>query len=233
MTEKEILGFDPNELNIFFRKEASEKTKTKIYLAGKISSVRDWRGMIMGNYYRVCSIDDYDRIHNGKNKAIDYLANEAIEEIPGIENTYITGPFFISCDHSCYHGANSHGLGLHQIGCNEGDDLVFGDWQVKWICLRQIDRADFLFAYIDSPDCYGTLHEIAYAQAKGKPTVIVFATPELRQQMWFSCADSLELTKDECKYDSVISQKMGYESCLMGSEMTKNVHTLLKRIGTK
>lgn len=41
-------------------------------------------------------------------------------------------------------------------------------------CFRQIDNCDAVYAYIDSSDCYGTLVELGYANAKGKPIYLVF-----------------------------------------------------------
>lgn len=207
MTEKEILGFDPNELNIF-RKEASEKTKTKIYLAGKIDSIGDWRNkIIFDKQYtmstRVCSFMCWDVEENGGK---NFLADEALLKIPDV-NIYTCGPFFISCDHSCFHGQSSHGVGLNQITCCDEKNLTFDENDVKEICMKQIDRSDLVLAYIDSPDCYGTLYEIAYAKTIGKPVILVFSTAKLKFDMWFYC-DKNTLTLDECNVKKIVENKV-------------------------
>ena len=46
-------------------------------------------------------------------------------------------------------------------------------------------QSDFVFAYIDSPSCYGTLYEIGYAKGRNKPVAVMFANPKLKNDMWF------------------------------------------------
>jgi nucleoside 2-deoxyribosyltransferase len=57
--------------------------------------------------------------------------------------------------------------------------------------MKQLEASDFVFAYIDSWSCFGTLCEIGYAHAKRIPVVIYFASKELQEDMWFAaeCAD--------------------------------------------
>jgi hypothetical protein len=43
-------------------------------------------------------------------------------------------------------------------------------------CLMGIDQSDMVFAYINSEDCYGTLVEIGYAHARGKPITLATAS---------------------------------------------------------
>ena len=45
-------------------------------------------------------------------RAIQNLIKTAVEGLRDNDIT-IVGPFFLSCDHSCYHGQNSHGVGLN------------------------------------------------------------------------------------------------------------------------
>ncbi len=50
-------------------------------------------------------------------------------------------------------------------------------------------RADYVFAYIESADCYGTLIELGMASARGIPTVIGFApelSPSDRDDLWMA-----------------------------------------------
>jgi len=134
-----------------------------VYLAGKISPY-DWRAK-----FGYCFTLDHEDIAGG---CIVHV-NDSLS---------ITGPFFISCDHGCYHGEGSHGVGASDGGCM---GHFFSRKDVLEICKQQIDRAEILFAYIDCCDCYGTLAEIGYAHAKGKDIVIVFSNPEIKKEMWF------------------------------------------------
>lgn len=203
----EVLNFDPTKLNVF-------SNKKYIYLAGKISPTNDWRGKIMTDNFRVCSFGGYDVIDYGGKK---FLADEAIIDIPETDNLKTCGPFFLSCDHSCFHGVSSHGLGANQEPCIQENEIRFSEQDVKDICLSQINRSDLVLAYIDSPDCYGTLYEISYAESKDIPVIIVFETPKLKQDMWFYTVSKqvTTLTLDECKYSSVIEKKIRHHSDLV------------------
>ena len=143
-----------------------------VYLAGKIAP-NDWRNRFC--YYR--GIPEHPE---------DIPYGSIIVK----DNITITGPFFISCDHGCYHGDGKHGVGavnsLHSDewgGCM-GNYYTRDD--VLNICKGQIDKAEIVFAYINCNDCYGTLAEIGYAHAKGKDIVIAFSNEKLRQEMWFA-----------------------------------------------
>lgn len=53
-------------------------------------------------------------------------------------------------------------------------------------CLAAIDCCDIVFAYINSPDCHGTLIELGYARARGKRIWVHFASVDLRREVWFA-----------------------------------------------
>lgn len=137
-----------------------------IYLAGKIG-MNDWR-----NRFYSCRYITYN---DGK-----FIAEGGT--IKPSDHITITGPFFISCDHGCYHGEGQHGVGAENGGC-EGD--LFTRDEVLEICKSQINRAEIVFAYIDCRDCYGTIAEIGYAHATDKDIIIFFANAELKEEMWF------------------------------------------------
>ncbi|MBO7710583.1 MAG: hypothetical protein J6S83_08950 [Lachnospiraceae bacterium] len=147
-----------------------------VYLAGKIGH-HGWREKIV--------------------QRVDELPDEIYIKKPSatyIDGLYTTGPFFICCDHGCYHGAESHGVGAYSdadFDTNHGfyPDLCSGTGVpselVPIICKNQITSSDFVFAYIDSDSCFGTLCEIGFAVGKGIPVVTMFASKELRKSMWF------------------------------------------------
>lgn len=75
-------------------------------------------------------------------------------------------------------------------------------------CLNQIDFCDAVHAYINSLDCYGTLVELGYAAAKGKPIYLVIDSSlqqfsaaacfgEEKDELWF--VKSLPTVKD-CRF---------------------------------
>jgi len=110
------------------------------------------------------------------------------------------GPSALSCDHGCWHDED-HGISSayrqqeEKMGitnseyipvyANDPDELQpsnscpdgsngLSRGQALARCLHQIRSCDALYAYIDSPDCHGTLCEIGYAHALGIPIYIVF-----------------------------------------------------------
>ena len=142
-----------------------------VYLAGKIWK-NDWRNKFCN--YRHIPDEPYE-IAQG----FQYDVNA---------NLTITGPFFISCDHGCYHGNGTHGVGAdysggHSGGCCMG--YYYDRTQVFNICESQIDKAEIIFAYINCRDCYGTIAEIGYAYATGKDIFILFSDWSIEEDMWF------------------------------------------------
>ena len=117
----------------------------KIYFAGKIGRL-DWRHDIALGLYRT-----------------DYNSFGAEEILPLDDNWYV-GPFFISCDHSCGHGENTHGVGNKETTCFESPPRK----EVFNKCINQITQCDYVFCWLDSNEAYGTLFELGVAYEKGK-----------------------------------------------------------------
>jgi hypothetical protein len=63
-----------------------------------------------------------------------------------------------------FHGSKV--IGQHGSSNGEEDGLIVQE------CSKAISRADLLFAYINRPDCFGTLVEIGMAKASGVFTVV-------------------------------------------------------------
>lgn len=169
-----------------------------IYLAGKIEK-NGWREEIVG--YRC------NDMHGG-----DYSKQELIDHCFRYNNgTIITGPWFLACDHGCYHGDNSHGLGINQLGCPDANGDIFSEKEVYDICIEQIDHSDIVFAYINDKTCYGSIYEIAYAYAVGKCVIIIFDNEELMSDMWFMCqgAHIVDVLGDKTvkeKFDEILAK---------------------------
>lgn len=155
-----------------------------VYLAGKISS-NGWREKIisMRRDENLSNFEyTYDKIKNHK---IKY--NDSID---------IVGPFFINCDHSCYHGENCHGVGIEKNTCI--GEKTFTQSQVYSICTYQIRKSDIVFAYIDDNTCYGSLFELGYAASLNKPILILYSNKKTMKDMWF-------INQSSYHYDIIIN----------------------------
>lgn len=138
----------------------------RVYLAGKIEP-NDWRGAILGEHHRAASLD--------LDPAADTIDcwPEAPFKVDGVPFTYV-GPWFVSCDHCCYHGRSKHGT---LDGCM-GEPLspgnphdYYGDearWLVPQLAITALRKADIIFAWLDGPEAYGTIFELGYAIGSGK-----------------------------------------------------------------
>lgn len=129
-----------------------------LYLAGKIAK-NDWRHQIVPDLRGHLWTDG--PIHT---EAFSYV-----------------GPFFVSCDHGCNHGPNSHGA----AGGNEIGESEFSKQDVINNNMTALANADLLFAYITATDCHGTLVEIGWALANGIRIVIAFAPGIPSDDFWY------------------------------------------------
>jgi hypothetical protein len=149
--------------------------KPKVYLAGKIEK-HCWRSQYVGG------LRDYEYYDEGSS---DYRQPKDCGNF-----TYV-GPFFIGCDHGCFHGKDSHGVGVAM----EGDCSIpsLGCKQTFDACVEQIRSADLFFVRIAEEDCFGTLVEVGIAHQLGKRIHIHFLSQRLADSMWFpaQCADSV------------------------------------------
>lgn len=157
-----------------------------VYLAGKIR--KDcWRHTIVRGL-RDAWTDSYGNLaaHSWpvlRGSVLDGLADYA-------------GPYFVSCDHGCAHSpvdGRTHGL---TGGCIEttgapGSSAPTAREVARRSCLAAVRSSTLVFAYIDEPDAFGTLHELGYAEALGKRTVICL-DPALGEEtiadLWFASA---------------------------------------------
>lgn len=163
----------------------------KVYLAGKISK-GDWRqGVVSG-------LDGY-----GDQASGDSPWPVLKSAICG-EHDY-TGPYFIGCDHGCFHGADTHGVGaygglLEATGVDQApgahcSGIPSQRKDVRANCMKAIAESDVVFAWLDSLDAFGTLVEIGAAHALNK--TIIIAGPAVYHDLWFAyeCADSFRITE--------------------------------------
>lgn len=143
-----------------------------VYLAGKIRK-HCWRHSLVSGL----------RDHSWNDGAL-----------PQVDFVYV-GPFFVGCDHGCFHNSSSHGtVAKRGVNVCAGRD-VHAEFdsphrEVANLCLGAVAKADLLFCYIDSNDCYGTLVEIGYALEQNVSVVIAFApgiASTVHNDFWFAC----------------------------------------------
>lgn len=172
---------------------------TKLYLAGKISK-NDWRHSIVAGLRSL-----HPHFEDGPSIPDQWPILEK-----SINDTYdYTGPFFVSCDHGCYHGRDTHGI--NSEGCGGPPtpldtrphlyDTSNTRYKIVKLCRDAILRSDFVFVWVDSMSVYGSLFEIGFAYAN-KKRIWWGYPPKLydRSDLWFAeshasqivCADTAE-----------------------------------------
>ena len=163
----------------------TRKSRPKVYLAGKIRQTC-WRHLL-----------------------IDGLRNHSWNDgaLTQVDFDYL-GPFFISCDHGCYHRDTTHGAG---IGCTPDFDVHA--WCVAQYCRHAVQQSDLVFAYIESSDCYGTIAELERAHTHNIPVVVAFApglANENKNEFWFVCtlARSVIYDVDESQLPALLQASL-------------------------
>lgn len=127
----------------------------KIYLAGKMGD--PWRHTI------VKGLEMAEREVRARKTDTDQLLWPVLR------------PYRAICVHG---GENHHGVN----GCCVVDDVITDLQQVKQCCLSAIDQCDMVFAsYLNSKEPFGTVFELGYAEAKGKPVITWIESEEYPQ----------------------------------------------------
>lgn len=137
-----------------------ELLNPKIYFAGKISK-NDWRNDLV-------KLNDNPSWNNiGRWDYWGIWEDKNYKKYAPQDGFIYTGPFFVSCDHGCSHGDSTHGAGENaciQFSPTKKD--IFNG------CIEQINDSDYVFCWIDSLDCYGTIFELGMAHNMGKKIFI-------------------------------------------------------------
>lgn len=169
------------------------KTPVKtFYLAGKITGTT-WRDAIVPGWSEENHSSSYWQAFYDYDETSTWCVVPNVCMCGGVGLHY-SGPWWRDM---FGHGLSSNSAGPHGYSSiDECPDV--SDEFIQEIRLREtkvlravceaIENADMLFAWIDSPDCYGTIYEIGFAKALGK--VVVVATDEAfletapSYQMW-------------------------------------------------
>jgi hypothetical protein len=168
-----------------------------LYCAGKIAA-NDWRNDLFGTR-------DITGIWNGRGWEVYDHPPRFVGRGNGGDHPdwRYAGPFFVRCDHKCGHGAATHGCGANEP---DYDELFFGGIGADGGCLNDVGTpsraqmleacfdciraADCVFVWIDEDfaTAHGTMTEIGYAAALGKP-IYAARSPAARGlnmvEMWF------------------------------------------------
>jgi len=139
--------------------------KPRIYLAGKIAQ-EGWRSDIA-------------------RPSLGYDAEQALDPsyVVDCPQFLYGGPFYIGCKHACTMCPTRHGV----MGCCGTDEDAEGRKKVYNANRERIRRSDFVFAYINEPDCFGTIGEVGIAAQCGIPIAVAFGpavTGQLYLEMW-------------------------------------------------
>lgn len=129
-----------------------------VYFAGKISQ-SDWRHRLP---FQGVSLRGFEQS----------LDPQEVHRLPVQGGHTYCGPYFFADDHGGGHGCKTHGSrDTSGGGSKSGSDDARGDFVVQK-CLTHIRAAAVVFAWIDTLDCFGTLIELGYAHALGKPILV-------------------------------------------------------------
>jgi hypothetical protein len=115
-----------------------------------------------------------------------------VTETPILENAiapglHYSGPWFVGCDHGCFHSPGTHGAIDDGENCGSGSPAAIPYEKrhlVAFAALWQIKRSNIIFAWIESADAFGTLVEIGVAT--GLKKTIWLGGPERIPEHWFS-----------------------------------------------
>lgn len=106
-----------------------------------------------------------------------------------------TGPFFSISGGDHYAGPiepGDHACGEYRLVRSRQDDWPYVETTFTdrpWVAAQAkaaIDACDLMFAWIDSPDCYGTLLEIGYALGVGKVVEVRFKRGVALDELWLT-----------------------------------------------
>lgn len=160
-------------------------TDSAIYLAGKIpqSGVCDAREGEGDAYFGECSCSGF-----AAQGCLSYDWRRELFANLDLEDPYdVIGQPLVPGLHADSHSI-THGYRY------AGPDLAMGHGQLGHRdivddCLRLLDRANVLFAWVNRPDVHGTLLEIGYARGRGIPIYVAYDSrhvEDLAGDGWFA-----------------------------------------------
>lgn len=161
-----------------------------VYLAGRFHNP-DWRASLThpSFLFRDMSNRAIERADAGHGEILhDRMWHRQSHALLGA--LHYVGPFYVSLESGEHDMPRSHSHADSVTPEPDGGHCVAPTYDatqrrsiVAGLCLDAIRECDLVFAWIDSPDCYGTIAELGYAHAHGKE--IWIAGPESLADLWF------------------------------------------------
>lgn len=154
------------------------------YLAGKITGT-DWRQQIVSDW-------SYENHSNSYFQAyFDYASWEQWGVVPNVctvmdgVRLHYSGPWWR--DSYC-HGFSDESGFPHGYTAEAHAEIAPLQAEIANAAASGIAKADMLFAWVDSSDCFGTLVEIGYAKGLRKVVVVAFSSRLNCRELWFARA---------------------------------------------
>jgi hypothetical protein len=157
---------------------------TRIYFAGKITR-NGWRHSIIPELRSAWWGARIDTADPSDIEPVEF-------EICDKRLLYV-GPYFVGCDHGCFHGPESHGI----IGKNlPVDDRIEAPerYAVFNRCIHWLSSAHVVFAHIETQDAQGSMFELGWAHCQNIPTFINFTTNALAAEYWFPARGAMQVS---------------------------------------
>lgn len=187
----------------------------RVYFAGKVSS-NGWRQSI---------VDLRNEIHHQLGSPYELMCDYERITKPGLRtehNFVYGGPFLFSCDHGCYHGDTSHGMGAGNDYYSLCSDCGTKRSDVFNWCITSINQSDIIFCYLEDVTAYGTVFELGYAYSRKVP-IYIYLSPRLKlediQELWFS----LEGAKVVKKVNKIEDALQDFKQRLIADKQNKCV----------
>ena len=185
-----------------------------VYLAGKVSK-NCWRNTIVD--LRCASWNEPPCSEPLSENAFWPMLEVVIKEKHVHAKLDYVGPYFVSCDHGCFHGDRSHGMmPSREDVCRDVlapavSDPVDTRSIVRRLCLDALRRADIVFAWIESLDAFGTLFELGYAASLGKRIVIAAPYDLDLREWWFALQPHRIIRARETDLRSILAEAVNPE----------------------
>lgn len=167
----------------------------KVFLSGKVDEHSGkWRDLLLGEKWVDGRLGPrWGLLHTTPDPFDQPFANWPVQQGIVLGTHDYVGPYRQTLTEDLdnkhfgyFHGVSSRG-NHGQMDMDDQQRIVAG-------CMKAIENCDLFFAYLNTPDCFGTICEIGYARAKGKFIAVVvndtlFSSlqPISPDDMWFAC----------------------------------------------
>jgi hypothetical protein len=150
-----------------------------VYCAGKIAK-NDWRHNLFPGLRGIGTEVYFQSMR--EDGVID--KDCAKHELDYTKTVRYAGPFFISCDHGCYHGPHTHGLNpKYEEVCAPAP---YNRYEIVAQCQNWLKESDMVFAWLTEKTAFGSMVELGWASILGKPIFIASDSEKMLKEAWFA-----------------------------------------------